>query len=493
MTPVQRSIFHSAIERYGNLLLFFVSIAILARLLDPWEFGVYAVVGALVSIIGLAFQEFGGANYLIQKRELSIGNIRTAFTVTFGLSAAAGALLLLLAGPAARFFEQPGLQAGIAVSTLNFLLTPFVVTITALRRRALDYGMLAWCNLIASVVGAVTSVALALLQFSYMAPIYGGIAGSAVLTAILLVRHHDLTAFRPSLAGCRDIFRGERFGLHSAGVIIINIFYNFAPQLFLARVLDFSSVGLYARAETMAQVFDRLALQALGPVTIPAIARKPARADLRRVYLDAVRVLSAVQWPALLFVAIMAPTIVLLWLGPNWLEIVPLVRLLCLARMALFAACLSSPVFVAIGRMSDILVTSLIALPPSLLVMAGAAFFSVEAVAASALLTLPFQALVAISMVKRPLQIGWQELAEHLTSSLFVTAWAAAGVLACSALIEAGVLDAVPGLLAACLLGGLCWWLGLSLTGHPLMPQLHQALGCLTLLLGRCRPGGSRL
>ena len=490
MTPVQRSIFYSAIERYGNLFLFVVSTAILARLLDPWEFGVYAVVGALVSIIGLAFQEFGGANYLVQKRELSRENIRTAFTVTFALSAAAGALLLLLSGPAARFFEQPGLEAGIAVSTLNFLLTPFVVTVTALRRRGLDFGVLAWCNLMASVVGAVTSVALALLQFSYMAPIYGGIAGNAVLTVVLLVRHGGLTVFRPLLAGCRDVLRCS---LLSASVVILNVFYNFVPQLVLARVLDFKSVGLYTRAETMVQVFDRLVLQVLSPVIMPAITRKPAVADLRRIYLEAVQLLSAVQWPALLFIAIMAPSIILIWLGPNWLEIVPLVRLLCLARMALFAACLNSPIFVAIGRMRDIPVTSFIALPPSLLVMAGAAFFGVEAVAASALLTLPFQALVAISVIMRRLCIGSQELAGHLTSSLLVTALTAAGVAACASLIEAGTIGAVPGLVAACFFGGLCWWLGLSITGHPLMSQLHQAFGCLAVLLGRCRPGDSRL
>lgn len=491
MTPVQRSIFYSAIERYGNLLLFFVSTAILARLLDPWEFGVYAVVGALVSIIGLAFQEFGGANYLIQKAELSRENIRTAFTVTFALSAAAGAMLFLLAGPAAAFFAQPGLQAGIAFSTLNFFLTPVVATVTALRRRNMDFGTLAWCNLAAAVVGAVTSVSLAFLKFSYMAPIYGGIVGNVVLTVVLLARHRDLAVFRPSLTDCRDVLR---FGLYSAGVVIINLFYNFAPQVFLARVLDFKSVGLYTRAETIAQVFDRLVLQVLNPVIMPAIAaQRSAGADLRRLYLEAVRLLSAVQWPALLFIAIMAPSIILLWLGPKWLDIVPLVRLLCLARMALFAACLSYPIFVAIGRVRDALITSFISLPPSLLVILAASFFGVEAVAASALLTLPFQALVAVSVIMRRLQIGWQELAGNLTSSLVVTALTAAGVMVCASLIEAGAVGAAPGLIAAGLLGGLCWWFGLMVTGHPLMSQLHQAFDSLGLRLARSRPGSSRL
>ena len=44
MNSVQRAIFFSAVERYASVVLFFVSTAVLARLLTPKEFGIYAVV-----------------------------------------------------------------------------------------------------------------------------------------------------------------------------------------------------------------------------------------------------------------------------------------------------------------------------------------------------------------------------------------------------------------------------------------------------------------
>ena len=93
---VHRSIFFSAIERYGNLVLFLVTTAVLARLLAPAEFGIYAVVNAVTAVVAASFQEFGGANYLIQKRELSRASVRTAFTVTFGISVLIGLALLAL-------------------------------------------------------------------------------------------------------------------------------------------------------------------------------------------------------------------------------------------------------------------------------------------------------------------------------------------------------------------------------------------------------------
>jgi O-antigen/teichoic acid export membrane protein len=127
----------------------------------------------------------------------------------------------------------------------------------------------------------------------------------------------------------------------------------------------------------------------------------------------------------------MAKPIILIWLGPSWLEVVPLVRLLCIAHLSLFAACLTYPVLVAAGSVRDPLLSSLIALPPSLLVMFGASFFSVEAVAASALLTLPSQAAV-----------------------------------------ERGTIGPLAGVLVACGSAAGVWIAALFAVQHPLLPEL---------------------
>jgi O-antigen/teichoic acid export membrane protein len=119
MNSVQRSIFFSAIERYASLLLFFVSIGILSRLLSPNEFGVYAVVLAITSVFSASSQEFGGANYLIQKASLSEGNVRTAFTITFCLSVAVGVVLYLLGGFLGSTLGADGLEAGIAAAACS--------------------------------------------------------------------------------------------------------------------------------------------------------------------------------------------------------------------------------------------------------------------------------------------------------------------------------------------------------------------------------------
>jgi O-antigen/teichoic acid export membrane protein len=490
MNRVHRSILLSAIERYGSLLFFLVSTAILSRLLSPHEFGIYAVVNALILVLASAFQEFGGANYLVQKHDLSRLNIRTAFTLTFLFSIVTGTILFMLRDAIASIFAEDGLRLGVAVSVMNFLVWPFSATLSALLRRDLDFSTLTASNLAGNFVMAAASIVLAVLDYSFMAPIWGALAGNMVTAAVLLASRKDAGLFRPSLAGYPDVLR---FGAYSSGVVIINVFYNFAPQFFLARVLDFAAAGLYSRAVTITQTFDRLVVQVLNPVIMPAIlAEKRSGESLKRIYLDAVELLSAVQWPFLLVFAIMTQPIILIWLGPAWLEVVPLVRILCISYLALFAACLTYPVLVSVGSVRDALVSSLISLPPSLAIMFAASFVGVEAVAAAALLCLPFQAAVAIRFISRHLSIRAVELFAAMRKSVVVTAFSIAGPLAVAALMHAGLLGPLPALLLSGTAAFAGWLSAVVITGHPLLAHVRSVAGSLAVAVRRpVLPAGS--
>jgi O-antigen/teichoic acid export membrane protein len=474
MTAVQRSIFFCAVERYASLVMFFIATAVLARLLTPKEFGVYAVVGAITSVVAVSSQEFGGANYLIQKASLSEGNVRTAFTITFGLSAAVGLALYLVGDVLGALFGANDLKAGIAVAALNFVITPFSMTIIALLRRNMRFGIIAIGNLAGSFAIVVASIALAVMGYSFLAPIWGMIAGGAVqATYLMIAGRHDLRIFRPSLAGYPEVVR---FGLYSSGVVLINVLYNSAPQLFLARVLDFTAVGLYSRAVNVTQVFDKLVIQVISPVIMPAIfAQTNAGADLKRIYLNAISLLTVIHWPFLILMAVMAKPIIFLWLGPSWLEVVPLVRLLCIAYLSLFAACLTYPVLVAAGSVRDALISSLISLPPSLLLILAASFFGVEAVAASALVTLPFQAAVAIYFVSYHLELRPIDIVRATRKSGIVALCSGAAVVICASLIDDGVIGPLAGIFGAFGAAAGAWLAAMVAVQHPLLPTLKMA------------------
>lgn len=481
MGLVRRSLAFSAAERYASVVISMLSTAVLARLLTPQEFGVYAVLSALTAVASASFQEFGGANYLIQKTKLGEKDIRTAFTITFCMSVAFAVALFESRNIAARFFEQDGMRRGIAVLDLVFVLSPFSITLASLLRRDMAFGTLARGNFGANIVNASASVILAAAGFSYMAPVWGVVLGNLALAVILWASRPGFRVFRPCFAGSLEVFR---FGAYSSAVVIINVFYQSFPQFILGRVLGFNAVGLFGRSVSITQLFDRLVLQVLNPVIMPAIfAQTRAGGDLKRIYLTSIELIAAVQWPFLLFLALMADPIIAVWLGPTWASIVPLVRCLCLASLSLFAACLTYPVLVAVGRVRDTLTSSLISLPPSLLIIVLASSHGVQAVAASTLVTCPLQAAVSICFVAHRLSLRPSDILRALSRSALVSACAAVGPFAAvaSAHLDAGARPLGPyALLGAgvAAVGG--WLVGIVLTGHPLMDQIRLIAGSLS-------------
>jgi O-antigen/teichoic acid export membrane protein len=483
MNKVHWSILFNGMERYGSACFFLVSTAILSRLLTPPEFGIYTVVTALTALGTSCFQEFGGAGYLIQKPALSEQDVKTAFTMTLCIAICfAGAFYGTRDAVAWLFSLQP-LTQGIAISSVNFLLVPFSGTLSALLRREMAFGVLARCGLASNFVTAAAAVAFTASGYSFMGPLLGAVMGHAALVGMLIARSRQFRFFYPSLRGYRDVLG---FGAYSSAVALINIFYQWSPQLILARILDLTAVGLYGRAVTATQLFDKIFLGVLSPVIMPAISEQTrAGADLRRLYLDAVRLLTAVQWPFLIFMTLMAEPIVRLWFGPGWLEIVPLVRMICLASLSLFAACLTYPVLVAIGRVRDSLLSSLISVPPSLLVIFIASFFGVQAVAASAFLTLPFQAGVALYFIGRHLKVSWVDLIRATLKSGIVTACSATGAMVTVA--SHGFTFTIPpfGLLGAGVASACGWYVGLLITKHPLLAQFHIVVTGITISASR--------
>ena len=216
MSSVRRSIVLSALERYGILALTLLSIVVLSRLLAPHEFGIFSMTSSIYCIIA-AVREFGGANYIIQKSGLTESVIRTAFTINLILSGLAMAFVISIRAPVASFFDEPGLRAALVVISLNFLLAPFWETVTALLRREMAFSAITICNLITTTVLVATSIGLAAVGFSFMAPVWALVASSLTQVILFCTFRRDIRIFLPCFRGWRDVLR---FGAYSSGTTL---------------------------------------------------------------------------------------------------------------------------------------------------------------------------------------------------------------------------------------------------------------------------------
>jgi O-antigen/teichoic acid export membrane protein len=292
--------------------------------------------------------------------------------------------------------------------------------------------------------------------------------------------------FRLSLAGAGRVVS---FGMTSSAVTLLNMFYEMLPRLAFGKMLGFDAVGLYGRAQTVCQLPDRAIGSALQPVVLPAMAALARSGrDLKPAYLRGLSLMTAVQWPALILLALLADPAVRVLLGPQWDAAAPLVRLIALGNLALAPALMTFPVLVSAGRIRDTLFASLISLPPSAAILIGSASFGLTAVATSVLITAPLQMAVALLFIRRAIGVGWGEFFGAMWSSAVVACATAAAPITVILASPDGFDLSWPAAALAATGGGAGWLAAILLTGHPAAAEIGAVRTIAGSLLRATRP-----
>lgn len=472
MSTLRRSLAYSFGQTYGGYVLGLVGTIVLSRLLTPSEFGVFSVGASIVMLVN-AIRDFGIGTFLVQDHALTQERVRSAFTIAFGIAAVCATGLALGAVPISAFYGEAGVAGILFVLAANMPVSILAVPSLSLLRRDLQFDALAAINLSASVVQLAMVVVLALLGFGAMSLAWATLAEGVFRTTAALAWRPVPWAFRPSLAAWRSILA---FGGYSSATAIINVFHDTLPKLIIGRILGVAPVGLYGRAMMVCALPDRLFISALQPVALPALAEH-ARAgrDLRTPYLLALTHMSALLWPGLLCLMLLADPIVRLLLGPQWGEVPPLVRIMALGSLSLFPSFMTFPMMVALGRIQDTLWMSVLSLPPSILVIFALSHLGLEAVAAAQIINAPLQVFVAIVFIRRQLPIAWSDLFDAVRPSA-ATAICTGALPALLIALTGFRLDLPIPLFFLAVLGAAAGWLvGLAVSGHPLMQEVRQA------------------
>jgi O-antigen/teichoic acid export membrane protein len=472
MSGIRRALAVSTTERYLNMTITFAMTLVVSRLLTPAEIGVWAI-GLATATALLAVREFTSSVFLIQRRDLTRQEVQGAFSLMLAMSAAVAALLAAGAPSIAAFYGEPKLVHYLRVAAGAILLEAIAAPLVALMRRDMAFTTLAVLNTANVVVFAVVTIALAALGFSYMSFAWGWAVAAGVGSTLAVCLRPDLWVFRPVLRHWRAMLE---FGAYNGLNVFLYRLYETIPTMVLGRTLSFDAAGLYNRALLVCQLPDRVVLGGAVPVILPALAAEVrAGSDLGASYVRAISFITAVQWPALVALAILAHPVVLVVLGGQWLSVVPLAQILTLASLFSFTAELNYPVLVSLGKMRDLLLRALIAWPLSALAIAGASQFGLTAAALSFFAIVPFQAYVSVYFVRRHVPVPWRDLADACGRSAVVTLCSAAGPLSVVAALGFRFDMPVPAALLAGILAALGWLAGVWLTQHPFVHELRLA------------------
>jgi O-antigen/teichoic acid export membrane protein len=471
MGVLRRALLFASGGRYVMMVINLASTAALARLLTPMQFGI-TVLGTAILGIAEALRELGSIAYLVQQKELTLAKTRTMFTVNLIVTLSLATVLLCLSDILASFYAMPELARYIRVVAITYAIAPFSHPMYALLSRDLEFHKLAAIDVSTTLVGAVSAICLALLGFSYMSLAWGGALGAATWTALGFYVRRDFSIYRPCLSEWRSVLS---FGAYGSATAVL---YKLSESLFyllLGKVLHASAAAVCQRALLLTQFPERVVLAGISAVALPAFSNHARQGqDVKAAYLNAIEHVTAVLWPALLLLGILADPIVAIVLGPQWHEVVPILQIFTMAYLFNFPTSLNYPVQVAVGAIRHTVPLAFVQTAVTLSVLSIAASHGVRVVALCTLFTMPLNVGLSVCLVRRhvPFRIG--EFISALKKSFALSVLSAVGPAVVMLLrVDSGGSPVVTVAAAVAVFGG-CWIGGLWLTRHPLFPELRH-------------------
>jgi O-antigen/teichoic acid export membrane protein len=306
------------------------STAILARLLTPGDYGIFGMVTVVVSFAQM-FKDAGLSTATIQKDTISEDQIATLFWINVLLSLIIGLVVLLCAPLVAGFYKTPELTNVTAVLSISFLLGGLTIQHKALLQRHLQFGVLAGIQIASFSIFIFVSVILACYGWKHWALVYGTLAKHLTEVLLTLFFCRWIPSRIKRNTGVRDMLR---FGGHLTAFDFINYFSRNADNILIGKYLGDGALGIYSKAYQLfmlpiAQI--RLPINRVATPVLSSLKNQPER--YVKYYKGIIEVMATIAVPVTFYCAIETEFLIRLILGEQWMQVVPVFRILAAAGM----------------------------------------------------------------------------------------------------------------------------------------------------------------
>lgn len=298
---------------------------ILARLLSPTDYGLQAMVLTLTNFLSL-FKDAGLSAASIQRENLTHEEISTLFWINVSIGTFLAILLACVAPLLADFYKEPRLLAITLASAPIFVFNSLAVQHNALLNRTMQFGASVKIDIFANVSGTAVAIGMAALGFGYWSLICQNITIPIAAMAgawIAMPWFPGRPRWTPEL---RSLVRFG--GTVTTNGVVTYASYN-AEKVLLGRFWGAATLGIYGRAYQLASLPMQQLMQAVGSVAFPVLSRMQNDVErLRRFYLKAHSMVVSMTVPVVIGCALFANEIVRIVLGPKWMAVAPILRLL---------------------------------------------------------------------------------------------------------------------------------------------------------------------
>jgi PST family polysaccharide transporter len=314
----------------ATFLLRVGSLVVLARMLEPKDFGLLGMVTAFTGILSL-FRDFGLSSAAIQRATVSEEQSSTLFWINLLTGTALACITAILAPLVSHFYHEPRLYWVTIIVALGFLFNGAGVQHSALLQRQMRFTALAIVDVVSLIVSNAVAIGLAKAGFG----LWALVAMTICLPLSNTIGLWLATAWRPGMPhrGVGIVSMMRFGGALTLNGLILYIASN-CEKVLLGRYWGADALGIYGRAYQLIRIPTDNLNSAVGDVAFSALSRIQNEPDrVRRYFLKGYSLVLALTLPITIACALFADDLVLVLLGPKWKAAAGIFRLLAPTMM----------------------------------------------------------------------------------------------------------------------------------------------------------------
>lgn len=314
------------LERIGTQGINFIVQIILARLLDPEDFGLVSVITIFVSFANILVQS-GFNTSLIQKSKIKEIDYSTVFYFSFFIAAILYVLLFLLAPVIAMFYEQPQLTSILRVLSVTLFIGAVNSIQIAVISRNMQFKKLFYSSFLATLISGFIAILLAFSSLGVWALVIQQISYQFLVTFIMLFT----VQWKP-----RIVFSYKRLKLLFnygwkilATHLLSNIFLNIR-SLIIGKLYSAETLGFYNRGMIIPSVLVSNIDGSIQSVMLPSYSSQQENKEIvKKMVRRSIMTSSFIVFPMMVGLAAVAEPFVSLILTDKWLQAVPFLQIYC--------------------------------------------------------------------------------------------------------------------------------------------------------------------
>jgi PST family polysaccharide transporter len=339
--------------------------AVLARLLVPGDFGLLAMVMTLISFVA-TIRDMGLPVAAVHKQDLTGDQASGLFWINAAMSVITAAIVAISAPLLAWFYGEPRLVGMTLVMSAGILISSLTMVHIGLMRRQMKFGAITALEIGAMIFGAAVGIVSALLGAGYWALVYQQVAIYVWQSASAWV----MCRFRPGSRSPSDIARDPalrsmlRYGRDVTASRLLGKIGRNLDAVLIGYFTNATVMGLYRKAYDWSvtpfnQIYSPLLVVAVASFSRlqddPARYRLYARTTLLGLF--------AITLPGMALLLVEADGFILLLLGRQWTDAIPIFRVLTVAAYFGSFTLVTKWLFLSEGRTAEQLIWSMISMP----------------------------------------------------------------------------------------------------------------------------------